>query len=280
LKSVSGIFAYSKTKGLFAGVSLEGSVLIERRDANEKMYNRRVTARALLEGQVPVPPAADPLMRVLNSRVFSGLGAASGDGIYNDIPVYEDERDEHIWQDRRGSAMGEGQPSSNLNSPRSPTTGGGYAGNNNYEYHDRPQRASTWQDDIYDRADVHGVSRSNTYNPRANPNETFESITSRSRSNTGFDSNYSDKPKPSRPTAPKPNFVSKKDLASNQAIAKFTFDGEQDGDLSFKKGDIITIIKRTENATDWWTGRIGSREGIFPRSVFFFQSIEILLECC
>ncbi|KAI7427196.1 hypothetical protein KC336_g6030, partial [Hortaea werneckii] len=40
LKSVSGIFAYSKTKGLFAGVSLEGSVLIERRDANEKMYGQ------------------------------------------------------------------------------------------------------------------------------------------------------------------------------------------------------------------------------------------------
>ncbi|KAG9998940.1 DUF500-domain-containing protein, partial [Aureobasidium melanogenum] len=53
LKGVAGIFAYSKTKGLFAGISLEGSAMIERRDANEKMYNRRVTARALLEGAVP-----------------------------------------------------------------------------------------------------------------------------------------------------------------------------------------------------------------------------------
>jgi hypothetical protein len=264
LKSVSGIFAYSKTKGLFAGVSLEGSVLIERRDANEKMYNRRVTARALLEGQVPVPPSADPLMAVLNSRIFSGIGGAGG-GIYNDIPVYA-EQDDDLWQGRRGSAMGEGQPSANLNSPRSPTGGGfGRDNNNDYEYRDRPQKSSTWQDDIYDRGDVHGVSRSNTYHSRADPNETFESLTSRGRSNTGFDSNYSDKAKPSRPTAPKPNFVSKKDLASNQAIAKFTFEGEQDGDLSFKKGEIITIVKRTDNATDWWTGRVGGREGIFPR---------------
>ncbi|KIW04236.1 uncharacterized protein PV09_04542 [Verruconis gallopava] len=261
LKSVSGIFAYSKTKGLFAGVSLEGSVLIERRDANEKMYNRRVTANALLSGQVPVPPAADPLMRVLNSRVFSGFGG--GDAIYNDIPVYEDTHDDDIWQGRRGAGMGEGQPSANLQSPRSPT-GGGYGRNDDYEYRDRPQRSSTWQDDVYDRGDVHGVSRSNTYSSRANPNETFDSLASRGRSSTGFDSNYSDKSRPSRPTAPKPNFVTKKDLASNQAIAKFTFEGEQDGDLSFKKGDIITIVKRTENATDWWTGRIGNREGIFP----------------
>jgi hypothetical protein len=270
LKSVSGIFAYSKTKGLFAGVSLEGSVLIERRDANEKMYNRRVTALALLNGQVPVPPAADPLMRILNSRVFSGSGVSSD--IYNDIPVYADE-DPNIWEGRRGQGMGEGQPSANLNSPRSPTGGGfGRNDNDNYEYRDnKPQRASTWQDDVYDRGDVHGPSRSSTYNAnsRADPHTTFDSIGSRGRSNTGFDSNYSDKgsfgSKPSRPTAPKPNFTSKKDLASNQAIAKFTFEGEQDGDLSFKKGEIITIVKKTENATDWWTGRIGGREGIFPR---------------
>jgi len=264
LKSVSGIFAYSKTKGLFAGVSLEGSVLIERRDANEKMYNRRVTAMALLNGQVPVPPAADPLMRILNSRVFSGSGG--GGNIYNDIPVYADE-DPTIWDGRRGQGMGEGQPSANLGSPTSPSGGGfGASRDSGYEYRDKPQRSSTWQDDIYDRGDVHGVSRSSTFNnnSRANPSETFDSLGSRGRSNTGFDSNYSDKGRPPRPTAPKPNFTGKKDLASNQAIAKFTFEGEQEGDLSFKKGEIITIVKKTENATDWWTGRIGAREGIFP----------------
>lgn len=269
LKSVSGIFAYSKTKGLFAGVSLEGSVIVERRDANEKMYNRRVTALALLNGQVPVPPAADPLMRVLNARAFSGANAPQGD-IYNDIPVYADE-DPTIWGGRRGDGMGEGQASANINSPTSPT-GGRFGNNRNsnneYEYRDQPKQTSTWQDDVYDRGDVHAPARSNTFGAsggRANPGETFDSFGSRGRSNTGFDSNYSEKSRPTRPTAPKPNFASKKDLASNQAIAKFTFEGEQDGDLSFKKGEIVTILKKTENATDWWTGRVGTREGIFPR---------------
>jgi len=163
-----------------------------------------------------------------------------------------------VWQGRQGSAMGEGQPTS----PRSPV------GNNNYEYRDRPNRASTWQDDLNDRGDVAGVSRSNTFGAgsRANQNETFDNIQNRTRSNTGFDSNYSDKPKPARPTAPKPLFGAAKraSLAANQAIAKFTFDGEQPGDLSFKKGEIITIIKRTENETDWWTGKVGDKEGIFP----------------
>lgn len=256
LRGVAGVFAYSKTKGLFAGVSLEGSVLIERRDANEKMYNRRVTARSLLEGSTPVPREADPLMAILNSRAFAGVAAAGGsDAIYNDIPVYDDAHEDVVWQGQRGSAMGEGAMS-----PRSPqVTGAGWG---------QPKRTSTWQDDVYDRGDVSGVSRSNTTTGMTRAS-TFASD-SRGRSGSGgFDNySYSDKPKPARPSAPKPAFGAKRaSMAANQAIAKFTFDGEQPGDLSFKKGEIITILKRTENESDWWTGKVGAREGIFPRYV-------------
>ena len=92
-KTVAPIFSYSKTKGLFAGVSLEGSVLIERRDANRKFYNAPVTAKQLLTGQFPAPPAADPLYHILNTRAFSG-NYAPGDQIYNDIPIYGEDEDE------------------------------------------------------------------------------------------------------------------------------------------------------------------------------------------
>lgn len=156
LKSVSGVFAYSKTKGLFAGVSLEGSVLIERRDANEKMYNRRVTARSCLEGGVPVPPQAEPLMRVLNSRIFAGRGGTFtgvDDGMYNDVPVYDDSHDDVVWEGRSGSAYGEGVRTNRTGSMAGTATGGGFGGtgrgnDSDYVYSDRgPQRASTWQDD-------------------------------------------------------------------------------------------------------------------------------------
>ncbi|KAB2574796.1 SH3 domain-containing protein [Lasiodiplodia hormozganensis] len=255
LKSVAGVFAYSKTKGLFAGVSLEGSVLIERRDANEKLYGRRIPARMLLEGQVPVPPAADPLMRVLNSRVFAGAAgsASASDAMYNDMPVYDDSHEDVVWQGRRGSAMGEG-----VRSNRTGSVAGGF---------DRPSRSSTWADDIYDRTPAQGNSNglNRSVSTRANPVETFDNIERRSRGFSG-DYSYSDKPKPSRPTAPKPQFGAAKraSLAPNQAIAKFTFEADQPGDLGFKKGEVITILKRTDNETDWWTGKIGSREGIFP----------------
>lgn len=154
----------------------------------------------------------------------------------------------------------------------------GQANEDEYVYRDRPQRASTWADDVYDRQpNSGGVNRS--FSTRANPNETFDSLENRTRSSTfNDDYSYSDRPSdrlrtgngpgPGRPTAPKPVFGAKKaTLGADQAIAKFTFDPDQPGDLGFKKGEIITILKKTDNETDWWTGRVGDREGIFPRYV-------------
>ena len=246
LKGVAGVFSYSKTKGLFAGVSLEGSVLVERRDANEELYNSRITARQLLEGGVRPPSAAEPLMRILNSRVFAGV-APTSDTIYNDIPIYDDSHDNVVWEGRTGQGYNEGV--------RRDRTGS-VAGADDYEYRDKPQRASTWADDVYDRQP-------------ASPG--FGLGANRSRGNTVDDDYaFSDRVKPSRPTAPKPKFTPKprmESLGKDQARALFTFDADQPGDLGFKKGDIITITKRTENSTDWWTGRLGDKTGIFPRFV-------------
>jgi len=231
LKGVAGVFAYSKTKGLFAGVSLEGSVLVERKDANEKLYSRRVTAAQLLGGSIPASMEAEPLMRILNSRVFAGSGGAASDAVYNDIPVYDDAHEDVGWQGQRNSG------------PMIPANS-------------KPGRANTWQDDVYDREHAHaGIGRSQT-----------SRVDDLDRLNSSAGNSMGEKPKPSRPTAPKPAFSGAKrsSISANQAIAKFTFDGEQDGDLSFKKGDIITIVKRTDSENDWWTGRIGPREGIFP----------------
>jgi hypothetical protein len=241
LKGVAGIFSYSKTKGLFAGVSLEGSAIIERRDANEKLYGQRYTAQQLLEGVVRPPPAAGPLMSVLNSRIFAGV-AGSDDAIYNDVPVYDDRHDDVVWEGRRGSAFGEGV--------RRDRTGSVNDRNSDYTYSDKPKRASTWADDIYDRTPTGSSSRVNTTN------------TGRSRAGSGFDDDYvySDSPTsptgkvgPGRPAAPKPLFRSKAgDLRNNEAVALFTFDADQPGDLGFKKGDIITVTKKTDSANDWW----------------------------
>jgi lipid-binding SYLF domain-containing protein len=56
------ILSYSRSRGLFAGVSLEGSTLRPDGSANEKLYGRRLTAKEILrEGKVGIPAAAHDL---------------------------------------------------------------------------------------------------------------------------------------------------------------------------------------------------------------------------
>lgn len=63
------ILTYSRARGLFAGVSLEGSTLRSDGDANAKLYGRTVSATEIVrDGAVPVPPAAKGLVDLLNSR--------------------------------------------------------------------------------------------------------------------------------------------------------------------------------------------------------------------
>lgn len=44
------ILTYSRTRGLFAGVSLEGSTLRQDNGANEKLYGQKITAREIVRG--------------------------------------------------------------------------------------------------------------------------------------------------------------------------------------------------------------------------------------
>ncbi|KZP18628.1 DUF500-domain-containing protein [Athelia psychrophila] len=61
------MFSYSKSKGLFAGLSLEGTVLIERKDANRDFYGSVVPAGKILSGQVPPPEVASRLYEIIEA---------------------------------------------------------------------------------------------------------------------------------------------------------------------------------------------------------------------
>jgi lipid-binding SYLF domain-containing protein len=70
------ILTYSRSRGLFAGVSLEGSTLRADGDANERLYGRKVDAREVVrKGTVAVPDAARPLLDVLNRRSPKNLSS-------------------------------------------------------------------------------------------------------------------------------------------------------------------------------------------------------------
>jgi lipid-binding SYLF domain-containing protein len=63
------ILSYSRNKGLFAGVSLEGSSLRSDGSANQKLYGQRLSARDIIRGgKVRSPACAAELVALLNKR--------------------------------------------------------------------------------------------------------------------------------------------------------------------------------------------------------------------
>ena len=62
------ILTYSRSRGLFAGVSLEGSTLRPDNDGNTLVYGSAIPPRELVKGGVAVPSAAKPMLDVLNRR--------------------------------------------------------------------------------------------------------------------------------------------------------------------------------------------------------------------
>ncbi len=61
------VLTYSRSRGLFAGISLEGSTLRPDNDANERIFGRKIPAKDIaLHGAVPVPAAAKVLIETLN----------------------------------------------------------------------------------------------------------------------------------------------------------------------------------------------------------------------
>jgi SH3 domain-containing YSC84-like protein 1 len=63
------ILSYSRARGAFVGVSLEGSTIRPDNGANKKIYGQDIPAREIvLSGHVAVPPAAQKMVSTLDSR--------------------------------------------------------------------------------------------------------------------------------------------------------------------------------------------------------------------
>lgn len=265
IKSIAAVYSYSKTRGLFAGVSLEGSVIIERFDANAKLYGHKVKGRELLNGSVPPPPAADELYRAIDLKTrsagaghgrFGYMDANDKDGRYAQDPYsrYDDgdrrgddyQYNSRDFEDNNNSRGGFDSPaSSNMSFSRSavrtmaktglsPSTGGG-------------NRARGYSNSSWD-------NRQN-YEPSA------------PRQITHSSSDYDSPPSSNIYSSSDAKALIKSrggggEYVNPRARALFNFKGEQEGDLPFSKDDIITITKKTDTQNDWWTGVLNGREGI------------------
>ncbi|CCH61886.1 hypothetical protein TBLA_0F03490 [Henningerozyma blattae CBS 6284] len=355
---LSSVFAYSKSKGLFAGISVEGSVIVERRDANAKFYGRNVNAKQILGGKVRPPPAVDPLFRILESRAFNYKNSYDdyygedhdNESFYADIPDsfvssdassarpntrssrwrgdgddsrsyredyddddYDDDYDDNGYDDRRGGGANRGGRGGGrggqylddgYDDRRSTRRGDDYDDDRAYGHgnrddygrgdygssnsrnasgdYGRGDYGSSNRDRDYGKGDYgandsqRGGSRDYYQNQRNSSygDDNYRSGNSPRNGNGSRDINrYSsggsyDRQAPASPPGPsRMTGIPTRDDAvpgSPKAVALYSFTGEERGDLSFRKGDVITIIKKSESQNDWWTGRVSGREGIFP----------------
>lgn len=81
----------------------------------------------------------------------------------------------------------------------------------------------------------------------------------RNSSITGTSSSVLGKKAPPPPPS-KPSTLKKKEIA----VALYDYAAQAAGDLSFKEGDRIEIVTRTDDENDWWVGRLNGAQGNLP----------------
>ncbi|CAO3626247.1 unnamed protein product [Mucor hiemalis] len=279
-KHVSAIYSYSKTRGLFAGVSLEGTLVITRNDANEKLYGQRFTAKELLNGTVPPPREADSLYRALNAKckTFSNIGA-----------TYQ--------RNNEGEGSSQLFRSSTISAPgtlKIPPPRLAIAGYSAPQLIGPPPTAPQLSNAPLQRPPAYSTppttDNESYYSPSA-PKQPISPFSS-SSSNYTFDSKttvavtpqfnkpnqFDDPPTPATVSPPlfegqRMSFSRDIKYATSplpsipkiqQARALYAFKSEQAGDLAFEGGELIQIVQKTDKQNDWWTGRLRGVTGTFP----------------
>ncbi|KAG0211559.1 hypothetical protein BGX31_001645 [Mortierella sp. GBA43] len=272
--SVAAIYSYSKTKGLFAGISIEGSIIVERKDANEAFYRSPVSAEDLLSGAVPPPPQADILYRALNTKATGSYHRAATATIGDDTGYQSAGINRSASAAQPGRYGGSSQVAPSYN----PTSGGGSTspyrarsvmspgtyGNNHAPTSNNEKSAGLGA--IRDEEEEPAPR----YTPSAAPVDYKATTNSYGRPSTDNNNpfnagqhhmNQNIANSGAKPRAPPPPPVGAK---PEVVVALYDYTGDQATDLSFRKGDRITVVKKTQSRNDWWTGRCNGQEGSFP----------------
>jgi len=79
-KADSEILTYSRSKGLFAGISLTGAVVEQDNDSTRAIYNKRIGQRAILNGSVATPDVAASFMTAVRHGSHMARNAEAREG--------------------------------------------------------------------------------------------------------------------------------------------------------------------------------------------------------
>ncbi|KAJ3221222.1 hypothetical protein HDU81_010783, partial [Chytriomyces hyalinus] len=275
--NLAPIYSYSKTKGLFAGVSFEGLVIITRKETNARFYggiSGTATPQDLLSGRVPPPPEAEVLYRALNARGFgSNMDPGGTSPVSNGGSISSG-----LGGRQSMGASGGSQPlypSAKKGAPPPP-----------------PPHPSTRQ--------THSASTSQTFPPpppQAPPKPmllqkkqppslpphpvtstlpAYAAAAASASANNSTTGKVPPRPSPTslasannasqtrltqQPPVQPPALPAKHPMSIKSVTALYDFDGQRAGDLSFIAGDRIVVLK---DQGEWWEGELKGVKGVFP----------------
>ncbi|KAK8032973.1 hypothetical protein PG991_002371 [Apiospora marii] len=66
------------------------------------------------------------------------------------------------------------------------------------------------------------------------------------------------------PPKPKPKRLAGAPAGAEHVTALYDYSAQAEGDLTFRAGDVIEIVTRTQNENEWWIGKLNGKQGQFP----------------
>jgi amphiphysin len=110
------------------------------------------------------------------------------------------------------------------------------------------------------------TSMASSYSNGTNGDNYFNMNRVPSHTSNGSTPGYPPSPNPAagkkKPPPPPPKKIGS--FQSEYVTAMYDFDSLTPGDLNFREGDRIRVIKKTESSQDWWEGEIHGKKGSFP----------------
>jgi len=273
-KGLAACYSYSHSSGLFAGIALEGAVLITLDKENAKFYGRKTSPKEILYGDVRAPHNKDLqyIYETLNQFAYEGSWdeETTASAMVNDPPG---PTPGHTFEPAPGYIAENSQPT-----PVPPPTDVPQISPepNGLEPipppssvpppTDVPQPSYPSSPSPGESSSPRGTSLSSSSSPRSEQSprgsQPFSYLPSGqvpqlNRRASGEASQFSAPSLPSRPGQREDSMGQ----TAKKARANFDYDSREPGDLSFKSGDILMIHKLEG---DWWEAEKDGMRGHVP----------------
>lgn len=291
---MSAMYSYSMSRGLYGGITIEGTVLVDRSDNNKKTYGRSVSAKEVLAGRVDVPAFAEPLVARIAEITGGDHSAVSrradADDVSEEAVSLRSSRvDANYVELVVNERAARSKPRPSRGQSASEELSGRLRSAHLNDHGLRTESATSVADPFADQSallsDDEGRSSVGAGSVRGAGSGSRGAEPARGASSPWSHSEFdlpsqgsddlSHAPLATKAgaarwgRAPAADAVPQdKQIAVASATSHFSslnddlvmalhdFDAQQSGDLPFQKGDIIRVLHRTASDEDWWRGEI------------------------